>query len=136
MFKFPTKALVKLNDLNSDEKIISPRNVLFIIAGIEGHSEIFNSLAESLAQHSTLVFGLEYTLDVPFNTIKESAGFYLTKIRDKLSEINHRNFQLAGYSYGKLIIYKIFFLNFKTFKNTGGVCKNIIFYMTSFFMLI
>jgi hypothetical protein len=103
MFRFPVKSLVSLNEPNS----IS--NVLFILAGIEGHCQIFTNLAESFAKHNTLFFGLEYTLDVPNTSIKYSARFYLEIIHKKLNELNVKSFSLAGYSYGTFFLLNSFF---------------------------
>lgn len=104
MFKFPVEALVRLNDLNEYESITkrSDFNILFILAGIEGHCQIFTDLAESLSKNNTLVYGLEFTLDVPYTSIEESAKFYLEIIHKKLNQLCAKSFNLAGYSYGSI----------------------------------
>ena len=98
MFKFPTDELVQLSPYFDHQQ--PPRTVLFIIAGIEGNCDVFKALAEALGHHDTLVFGLEYTLRVPYTSIKDTARFYIDKIRIKLEQIKVKTLQLAGYSYG------------------------------------
>lgn len=97
MFKLPSEPLIDLNERKS-----AIQNVLFIVAGIEGHCDAFKSLAEALETKNTLVIGLQYTSDVPYTSISESAKFYLTEIREKIKELGVNSFQLAGYSYGRL----------------------------------
>ncbi len=98
MFKFPSDELIQLNNLGQQR----PKTTLFIVAGIEGNCNVFEPLAEILTQHDTLVFGLQYTLNVPYTSIQDTACFYIEKIRLKLNELNIKTFQIAGYSYGKL----------------------------------
>jgi len=96
MFRFPEQELVQLNSLGHHQ----PRAILFIIAGIEGHCAVFQSLATALATHHMLVFGLEYTLRVPCTSIPQTARFYIQQIRRQLDQLDARAFQLAGFSYG------------------------------------
>lgn len=117
MFKFPVEALVRLNDLSENVSITkrSSLKVLFILAGIEGHCHIFTDLAESFSNSNTLVYGLEYTLDVPYTSIKDSARFYLEIIHKKLNQLGAKTFNLAGYSYGSISFIETSDLNiFKT----------------------
>lgn len=122
MFKFPVKALVRLNDLNEHVSITKRSNlkVLFILAGIEGHCQIFTDLAETFSKSYTLVYGLEYTLDVPYTSIKDSARFYLEIIQKKLNLLDAKTFNLAGYSYGSISFIEtsglIIFMTFVFFK--------------------
>ncbi len=102
MFKVSKIALVDLNDTEIKLKPDQTKNVLFILAGIEGNCNVFQELVNYLNKSNVLVFGLEYTLEVPFTSINESAKFYMNLIEKKLKEINQSSFHISGYSYGRL----------------------------------
>ena len=99
MYKLPKQEIVQLNNVSEDPT--ARKNILFILAGIEGHCEALRDLAETLAYQNTLVYGLEYTSNVPCTSIQDSARFYLEKIFMKLRDLGETVFHLAGYSYGK-----------------------------------
>ncbi len=96
MFKFPIETIENLSRYEAQNS----SNVLFIVAGIEGNCDAFADLVESLAKENVITYGFNYTLEVPNNSIEDSAKFYLNKISQKLDELGLNTFHLAGYSYG------------------------------------
>ena len=99
MFKFPLETIVEL----SVTEARSSNNVLFIVAGIEGNCDAFAELAEILTKENVITYGLNYTLEVPNSSIKDSASFYVKKISQMLDELGLKSFHLAGYSYGNIM---------------------------------
>jgi pimeloyl-ACP methyl ester carboxylesterase len=98
MFKIPEKELVKLNDCNS-----KARGALFILPGIEGSTALFVDLAQLLARSHIQVFGLEFSVNSPTNSIESIADSYRSEINAQLTALGLASFSLAGYSYGGLI---------------------------------
>ncbi|RNA43822.1 fatty acid synthase [Brachionus plicatilis] len=101
MFKLPSKPLKKLNN------VVEKRSVFFILAGLEANCDCFESLGDELSNHGVQVYALEYSKEVPVDSIQSVAAFYLNLIEQEISQINTDCFNLAGYSFGGLISIEI-----------------------------
>ena len=99
----PTDLFVKLNCVNSE----NVEKNLFIFAGIEGNCDVFKELAESLADSSIQVYGLQFTQIVPLTSITSIAIFYLHEIKTLLCSqhgpASKQEIYLAAYSYSGAI---------------------------------
>ncbi|CAF0853772.1 unnamed protein product [Brachionus calyciflorus] len=103
MFKLPINSVRKLN-LISKENL---KSIVFIVAGLEGNCECFQGLAEQLQRQFIQVFALEYSNDVPTDSVESISKYYIKIIETELLDLNISSFNLAGYSYGGLISLEI-----------------------------
>lgn len=104
MFQLAKNPIVRLNNVIAENsKIETGQSVLFIVAGVEGNCHAFNDLAERLGQQNIQVYGLEYTIDVPNDSVQSMAQYYFNIIGEELKSLNTLKFNLAGYSFGGLI---------------------------------
>lgn len=78
-------------------------DILFIFPGVEGNCEVLKDLSLQLENANIQVYGLEYTRDVPNDSIQSSATLYLDKIKNEMSKLNKSSCLIAGYSYGGMI---------------------------------
>lgn len=101
MFKLPSKPLRKLNNVNKK------RSILFILAGLEGNCDCFETLSDELASYGVQVNALEYSKDVPVDSIHSVAKYYLNLIEKEINEEKIDSVNLAGYSFGGLISIEI-----------------------------
>lgn len=103
MFKIPDKPVKQLNQVPKENL----NSVLFILAGLEGNCDCFHGLAEQLEQTNIQVYGLEYSKNVPTDSVDSISKFYIKLIEENLSPLGLTNFNLAGYSFGGLISIEI-----------------------------
>ena len=103
MFKIATKSIIKLNNSIESCKNANSLRFLFVLPGVEGNCEVFSDLSSLLEGNNVQVYGLEYTEDVPNNSLESSAGFYKEIIQNELIKFGIKEFYLAGYSFGGLI---------------------------------
>ena len=85
------QSLVQLNDVKNDQK------PLFVIHNINGTVEPLRTLAKNL---SCPVFGLQYTVTCPKDSIQSLSGNYIKCIREITPQGPYR---LAGYSFGACV---------------------------------
>lgn len=95
----PVNSIIKLNEIESNEST----KVMFVIAGLEGNVDAFNELAAYLSKHNVQVYGLQFTIKVPLETIKKMSIYYLNEILNQLNLDKKYEFYLAAYSFGGAI---------------------------------
>lgn len=88
---FTDKTVLKLNDINNGQK------PLFVMHNINGSVEPLKTLAAAL---TCPVFGLQYSIQAPSNSIQDLAAFYINKIREVVPRGPYR---LSGYSFGACV---------------------------------
>uniref|UniRef100_T1J426 Fatty acid synthase n=1 Tax=Strigamia maritima TaxID=126957 RepID=T1J426_STRMM len=89
----PSECVIKLNKIERGSAL-----PLFIIHPIEGNVSMMRCLAEKLI---IPVYGIQLTQNVPMNTVKQMADFYLQEMQ-KIEPIPPYN--LASYSFGSFIM--------------------------------
>jgi thioesterase domain-containing protein len=96
MLKIPTETLVNLNNVLSKQK-----HNFFVLPGIEGNCDVFKELGAELENFDIQLYGLNYSQEVPNDSIESIAKFYLNIINETLKESN--SFTLGAYSFGGLL---------------------------------
>lgn len=103
MFEIPKSDIVCLNKVNDD----SIQLVMFVLPGIEGNCDIFATLAKRLETKNVRVYGLEFSLNAPVQSVEASSRHYLGLIRQELKTLNRHTFYLAAYSFGGMYAIEI-----------------------------
>jgi surfactin synthase thioesterase subunit len=97
MFKLPNEVVTKLNNAKND------KNILFFLPGVEGNCAVFNDTAELLEKQNIQVYALQFTANIPNESVQEISSFYLNVIENEMQKLNANKFYLAGYSFGGVV---------------------------------